>query len=156
MKVLGYRAEKDTITWALVDDSTTPHLLVDHGVMKAPGTYSESEALALFRERVIALVRQFSPDSCAIKYPEPSARLRSPSSTFKRLRIEGIILEAVQFANVSMETGSDVAVSARLGASKSAANYRKKDDIRGLKFPKKSDVLRDAIIAADSVLWKDK
>ncbi|MFH1923031.1 MAG: hypothetical protein ABIP48_24470 [Planctomycetota bacterium] len=151
MKAVGFRAEKDSITWAVVDDSTDPHVVEAFDRIRAPDTYNEAERLALFRERLKALIQQQSPSVAAIRYPETVTRRSATSSDHMRLRIEGVILEAAQSEGINVMTGALRTIGARLG-TKTAKTYLDRDDLRGMKYPRKSKIVKDAVIVAEAAL----
>ena len=116
MKAIGFRAEKDSITWAVVDDSTTPHVIDGFDKIRAPESYTEAERLALFRERLKALIQQRSPDIAAVRYPETSSRRSGTTNSARmRSRVEGVILEASQSEGIDVMTGALATIGARLG-----------------------------------------
>jgi len=72
-------------------------------------------------------------------------------SLFKRARIEGVVIESLSSKGIPVGLGAMQQISSRLG-SKSAKKYVTDGEFRGLDLSEKDDELREAIIAASSML----
>ena len=151
MRAIGFRAEPDAVTYAIVDGTLSAPTLVAFQRITAPATFKEAAALAWYRERVRRVVQEYQPKRAAVRYPEPSARKGHPTSAHKRARIEGVVLEAMHAENLAIVTGPLATISARLG-SESAKAYITQDDLRGLDWTKLNANAREAVLAAAAIL----
>ena len=131
MKAIGFRVEPMRIHWAVVEGPNEPLVLVGHGELTPPKSYSEPKALAWHRTEIKNLLAQFSPERAAVRFPEPMAQRGNVTSTQRRLRIEGVALEVCHGIVSEIVTGPLASVTARLGSA-SAKAYLKTDELRGL------------------------
>src|SRR5438445_196275 len=114
--VLGIRAEPAAINWAVVEGSSERPLLRAHDKSAAPVQFSEAESLAWLRLRVLDLLNQYAVQRVAVKYPEnfrgPGAGRRGvQESEQKRLRVEGVVLEAAHSHNKQVIPGAWATIS---------------------------------------------
>lgn len=97
MNVMGFRAEKDTVQWALVSGTLGQPVLLAHDCLRVPDNFSESDALRWFRAELQFLLGGHRPHAIAVRllecnltsFPTP----KGLSLIYKRARIEGILLE---------------------------------------------------------------
>jgi hypothetical protein len=154
MRAIGFRAEKDGAHWAVLDRDGSIYRIHDEGHYRAPKSFDEAPGLAWFRERVQALVQKHSPTKAGIRYAEtylgPIGKAQL-ASLFRRARVEGVISEALASKNIPVGVGSMQQIASRLH-SKSAKRYVESGEFRGLDLSEKSDLLREAIIVAASML----
>ncbi len=100
MRVMGLRAERDTVHWALVSGTLSAPVLMAHDRLLAPEDLTERDYLAWFRAKVYALLENVRPDSVAIHLAdlevvaESKLSPKALSAIVKRARIEGVLLEA--------------------------------------------------------------
>jgi len=152
MKSVGFRAECEGINWAIVQGSTAQPVLIAYDYIPAPKVNAEPARLAYFRERVLAVVRLHEPASAFVRFPEAYGRgNKNITSNDARLRVEGVILEALNASGVRVLTGALRPIAARLGSDEPKA-YLSRDDLRGLAFPRKAPNSREAILAAVAAL----
>lgn len=154
MAALGFRAEKDAVNWAVVDRQGDTYRIIEDGRLTAPKSYEEADGLAWYRERIQTLVQQHSATTAAIRYAETylgPMRKTVLASLFKRARVEGVLMEALASKGVPVGTGALQQIASRLG-TKSAKRYVVGGEFRGLDLSDKNDNLREAIIAAASML----
>lgn len=154
-RAIGFRVEPGLIKWALVEGSPdAPILAVPPGKLTSPATYDEPQTLTFYRERVLLLLSQHSPDVVAVRYAETFGRQSVRDSDYRRCRIEGVILEAANSRGLRVVTGALASISKNLG-TKAAKHYLEGNDLRGLdwsKYPAKN--VREAILVAASALRK--
>lgn len=154
MRTIGFRAEKDRIRWAVVSDGRPP-VVEEHGVIAAPATYDgDDKRLAYLRERVREAVGRHQVGAAGIKYPEVYGRgSGNTSSMDARLRIEGVIVEAVASTNTPIFTGGFQSVGRQM-KSKKPKDYiaPQSDDVRGVVFKMKDEKHRDAVLVAVAAL----
>jgi hypothetical protein len=150
MRVLGFRAEADSVHWAVIEGFRETPILVAHDKSPAPKTYDEARSLAWFRERALLLITTYTPDLVVVRYPEPSAPPSRKDSIKRRFRVEGILLEASASRQIKVETPTLVTISAHLGSK--AKEYLGRDDIRGLDWSGCPAHQREAILAAAGFL----
>jgi hypothetical protein len=151
MKAIGFRAEPKQVHWVAVerDADGEQGAVKAAGKLPAPVSYDEASALDWYRNKVRTLIDEFEPDRVAVRYPEPSARQSKPTSTHRRVRIEGVILEAAHSKGKKVVTGPWATWSSLLG-TKSAKHYLSQDDeVRGTDIRSlKDDYKKEAFLAA--------
>lgn len=154
MRAIGFRVEAAGINWAVVSGDPKRPEPVEHDLIRAPKTGTEATNLSYFRERVLALVKRLQPTVAMIRYPEPSRqKASSATSADARLRIEGVVLEALSSANVTVYTGALSPIASMIG-SKKPREYLSRDDIRGVQYPLKAIECRESFLAAVAALSK--
>jgi hypothetical protein len=140
------------VHWALVEGTSEAPILVAADTIAAPATYDdESRSLPFYRERVLLLLSQHSPDRVAVRYAETFGR-RAGAKDNQRCRIEGVLIEAASSRGPKIVTGALASISKNLG-TKSAKHYLEASDLRGLdwsRYPAKN--VREAISVAASAL----
>jgi hypothetical protein len=148
MKAIGFRAESDSINWAIVEGDVESPVLIAHGKIPAPAVFKEeSKRLAHLRGQVLQKIAESNADRAAVRYPESFRK----SNCDTRIRVEGVILEACASSSVRVVSGAMRSISSRIG-SKAAKGYLSSNEIRGLEFPKKDKNCREAILVAVSAL----
>ena len=154
MRAIGFRAEADAVNFAVVEGTIGAPTLVAHQKISAPKTFDEPASLAWYRDRIRTMIEQYKPEKAAVRYPEPNARAGHSTSTHRRIRIEGVILEASHSEKIVIVTGSLVTMASRLGteSAKTAKAYIATDDLRGLDWTELKDNSREAVLAAVSAL----
>jgi hypothetical protein len=155
--VLGFRIEPSRLHWAFVKGSIEQPILESAEVVAAPKTYEEGEALVWYRQRVNHLLDQYEPTIVAIRYPEAYAPKRqgAVTSSQRRARIEGVVLEAASSRNIETFTASLVTISSKFGV-KSAKDFLEVEDLRGLDWSKyKKGETREAILVAAAAFEND-
>ena len=152
-RAIGFRVEPSLVNWAFVEGSPEqPVLALPPGKLTSPVSYDEPQALTSYRERVLLLLEEHSPDVVAVRYAETFGRQGVRESDYRRCRIEGVILEAANSKGVRVITGALASISKNLG-TRAAKHYLQDDDLRGLdwsKYPAKN--MREAILVAVSAL----
>ena len=98
MRVMGFRAEKDAVHWALVSGTRDQPVILTHDRLRAPDDLSEPDVLRWLRSEIQFLLVQHRPDGIAIRLVECNpATFKTPkglSFVYRRARVEGILLEA--------------------------------------------------------------
>ncbi len=157
MRVLGIRAEPNSINWAVVEGTVTQPILVQAQNASAPTSYDEAACLGWYRDRILLIIDQLQVDRLAVRYPEPfggraGTLVAVQDSNRRRCRIEGVVLEAAHSRNKGVRTGALTTISSSLG-TRSAKKYLDNDDLRGLDWSEYRDKnLREAILAAVAAL----
>jgi hypothetical protein len=155
MRSIGFRAEKDTVHWAVVEGTVDLPKLVAEGKFSAPKTDSEPEALHWYRNKVRQMIEQHQAHVAAVRYGETflqrGAKGKSLGSMFARARIEGVILEAACSSNLKVFTGQLAQISSRLDSPRAKA-YLESGDLRGLDLAGKPANRREAILVAVAAL----
>jgi hypothetical protein len=149
MRAIGFRAEKDAILWAVVEPANASTLkLVAHGEENAAKADGVSDSLAHFRERVRLLVDEWKPNVGIVRSPETFNRKSSNlSSLDSRLRIEGVVIEALASKGVRTRTAALKGISSMM-KSDAAREYLDGEQLRGIQWPKKDKNCREAILVA--------
>lgn len=152
-RAIGFRVEPGLVNWALVEGTSgAPVLAAPPAKLTSPATYTEAQALTFYRERLLLLLDEHSPDIVAVRYAETFGRQGVRESDYRRCRIEGVILEAANSKGAKVVTGALVSISKNLG-TKAAKHYLEDSDLRGLdwsKYPAKNT--REAILVAAAAL----
>ena len=152
-RAIGFRVEPGLINWALVEGtSEAPILAAPPSKLTSPATYSESQALTFYQERVLLLLTEHSPHFVAMRYAETFGRQGMRESDYRRCRIEGVVLEAANSRGIKVIAGALASISKNLG-TRTAKHYLEDSDLRGLdwsKYPAKN--MREAILVAASAL----
>jgi hypothetical protein len=148
---LGIRVEPSAIHWAAVEGTKSQPILVAADNAGAPVTYSEAQSLSWYRNRMLHIIQRYKPQIVAVRYPEPTGRAGGSDAMRRRVRIEGVVLEAADFSGLPVTTGALVTISANLGV-KSAKTYLGEEDLRGLDWSKRNSLGREAILVAVSAL----
>ncbi|HEX3147137.1 MAG TPA: hypothetical protein VHR66_03590 [Gemmataceae bacterium] len=149
MKAIGFRADPNALYWAVVSDG--PLQRVASGKLPAPAKYEEPAALSWYRTEVRNLIDEFSPDCAGVRYPEPSARVRYVVSAHARVRIEGVVLEAIDSKALPVLVGANATISSKL-ESKSAKAYLDTSSFRGIDWTALSDEIRQAVLVAAAAI----
>lgn len=131
MKAIGFRVEPKQVHWAVVEAGGATKRLLAVGKFPAPVSYSEAQSLDWYRTQVRTLIDEHSPDKIAVRYQEPSAGKANSTSSHRRARIEGIILESAFSKGKEIITGPWATWSSLL-KTKSAKQYLGRDEIRGI------------------------
>jgi Holliday junction resolvasome RuvABC endonuclease subunit len=149
-RCIGVRAEAEGINWAIVDGSLEEPVLHAYGSDKAPAAYVESERLSWIRQQFLHILDQYNPLGVAVRYPENTALGANKDSARARCRIEGVVLESAASRNLEVTTGALNTISKNLGTP--AKENLLSDEFRGLDWQKYKPTVREAIIAAVSIL----
>jgi hypothetical protein len=154
-RALGFRADAKHVYWAIVDGTRGAPRIEDRGRAAAPVAYSEAAALSWYRERARHLVETYGPDAAMIRSPEQIARGSGREGARRRLRIEGVLLEAMNSCGLPVITGALATISSRLG-TRSARRYLDSGEFRGLDLSTIPGSLREAVLVAVSALPQDE
>lgn len=149
MRALGFRVEPKMVHWAVVDGTVASPVLVEVDKVSAPKTFSEAQALSFYRSHVLLLVSQHAPSHAGIRYAEPTAQ----SSDSQRMRIEGVVLQALHEKALPIFTGAIKSMAAAMKATEQKPKqYFERDDLRGLDWSEVSHNGREAIFVATAAL----
>lgn len=156
MRVIGFRAEKDVIRWAVVDGTSDNPTLIENGKITAPKDYAEATALNLFRTQIQTLIRRQQPKLAALRMSETYLTNKPAPNAFasmlQRARIEGVLLELAVAEGVDIHSQQLAQIKSGLGSADAKA-YLKSDDLRGLDWSTiKNAAQREAIMAAAALL----
>lgn len=153
MRSIGIRVEPGKVHWAVVETQAGEPVVVASDKTAAPRTYSDPQAFACYRDRIIGIIDAHGPTVGAVKAPEPVSRGGNSAGAHKRLRIEGVVVEALRSKGIEATIGAFNTLASHLG-SKSAKRYVGTDELRGLDWSDKPKELREAILAAVAELDK--
>ena len=148
---LGIRVEPTGLNWAIVEGDQGSPILVASGDATAPSTYDEAQSLSWYRGRILHILELQKPTIVGVRYPEPTGRSGGTDAMRRRVRIEGVALEACDSVGLPVCTGALVTISANL-KTKSAKVLLENDDLRGLDWAKRNPHIREAILVAVSIL----
>lgn len=153
MKAIGFRAEKDSIHWAVVSSDGEEKIVYDQGKIGAPKTYSADECLAHFRKGVRERIERYGVSAAGIKFPETGQKApRYLASVYSRCRIEGVILEAIHSTGTPLAGGLYRTIGKEMQSQSPKQYIETSDGVRGFKFQKKDDKHREAVMAAVAAL----
>jgi len=148
MKVIGYRAEKDGIHWAVVEGTQAEPKLVVCEYIRAPEINDEAQSLHYLRTRVLADIARHAPVKSFVRYPETNRKQGAVVSADSRSRIEGIILQALAEMKVRVVTGVISRIKAMTGLDDPRDLLKNGTGVGGLTFPSKNLSCREAILSA--------
>jgi hypothetical protein len=152
MIALGFRAEPRDLNWAVVERKDDQQIaVIADSTWSAPKTYDEGKALSWFREKVMGLIDQQKPDRAAVRYPEPKGQRGKVIPKQLRLRLEGVVLQALEERGLSAATGALSSIGARL-KSKTPKAYLERQEFRGLDLSARPKERQEAILVAISAL----
>jgi hypothetical protein len=152
MRAIGFRAEPSAVTWAVVEGTKDQPILVGYGKEVPPATYGEVAALSWFRDRIQHIVRLYSPQIAAVRYPESFQPRVKVVQLGQRCRIEGVLIEAVHSCGINTVLTGPLATIAKNLGSKTAKHYLESDELRGLDWSKHKNYEREAILVSASAL----
>ncbi|MGP0073617.1 MAG: hypothetical protein ACLPWF_17010 [Bryobacteraceae bacterium] len=156
MKAIGFRVEasenQSALHWAVVEGTKDHPIYIGAATIKVPTTYDEALALPWFRNEVQRLIKVYSPDRAALRTPETRQLNPRFANLYKRCRIEGVILETSTSLGLEVEIGASITIAANIESHRSLKEYLQDPDLRGLDWSKHKPNVREAILAASSVL----
>ena len=144
-RALGLRAEAQQVHWAVVEGTQQTPILVDRGKAAAPADVDEAAALSALRDRILLVIRAQKPECAIVRAPEHRPRGGNSDGDRRRLRLEGVLLQAADSACIKTATWAHATISARLGSTTSKA-YVESGLVRGI------DVSRFPLPAKEAVL----
>jgi hypothetical protein len=150
-RALGLRAEARQVHWAVVEGTRPEPILVAHDKAAAPVDADEAPSLSWYRNRILYILDKYQPSAAGVRFPEPFAQGRTKEGTKRRLRIEGVLLEAIDSRGLRLTTGALATISAKLG-TKQAKKYIDSGELRGLDLSDVSPLAREAILIAVAAL----
>jgi len=145
--IIGFRAEPRQFSWAVVKGSQREPRLIAHDTAVAPIGLDEAPALAWLRERARLVIEAHKPEGAVLRTPEVVARGGNTDGARRRLRLEGVLLEASQSHGLKTTTGALITISAML-RTRSAKLYLDHDEFRGLDMTTLPKQVREAVLAA--------
>lgn len=155
MRSIGFRAEKDTVHWAVVEGTVEVPKLVADNKFAAPKSYDEAESLAWYRNKVCQMIEEHRVQNAAVRFGETflqrGAKGRALYSMFARARIEGVIMEAASSCSVQIFAGQLAQISSRLESPRAKA-YLESGELRGLSLDGKPQNRQEAILVAVAAL----
>src|SRR5437016_3444429 len=93
-RIFGLRAEARQFNWAVVEGTQHKPVLIARDTAAAPLDLDEASSLSWLRERVRLVIEANKPDGAVLRVPEFVARGGNTDGARRRLRIEGVLLEA--------------------------------------------------------------
>lgn len=124
MRSIGFRVEPSAIIYAVVDGTVDKAKVVTTGKLPAPATYDDGDALVWYREKVCAALRDHDVKCMGIRFPEAGNRSAGTGSSMKRLRIEGVVMEATRSMSIPITAaGALQHIRGKLESTHSAKSY---------------------------------
>jgi hypothetical protein len=143
--------------YALVQGTKENPVLLEDDKFSAPLDYSDAEAMAFFRDRLLSIFKKHEPKTAFIRYGETFLpRKPAPNilaSMFARARVEGVILESAHSEGVKIVGASLAGISSKLESKRPRA-YLGSGDLRGLDLTGRPVARQEAILVAVSALEK--
>jgi hypothetical protein len=152
-RVIGFRAEPRLIHWAVLDGTQKHPTIHAQDKINAPASADESAILGMFRERARHLFTTYTPDAVGIRSAELSARGSNKDGPRRRLRVEGVLLEASHSWNLPVTMGALGTISSKLD-TKRAKKYLESGQFRGLDLKSLPGARREAVLVAVGLLSK--
>jgi hypothetical protein len=153
-RIIGFRAEVQSVNWALVEGCTSQPRLIEATRLEAPRSYDEPEGLGWFRQRVTGLIQQFAPEAVIVRTAERARGGGQSDGARRRLRLEGVVAESGASFGLPVRIVALVTISSNFG-ERSVKDSLADDEFRGLDWADYSDYEREAILAAASFLVED-
>ena len=155
MRAIGFRAEKNSLHFAVIDESTDPPEC-DTDKLKIQGGKPTAKELALLRTEVLNLIETHSPDVIGVRTSDKPQSMRYAQSLFERARIEGVVMEASASKGISVVAGPSATIKSGMKTKTKLSDYSDVDEIRGIDLTgKRNASLRDAVYAALAALGKE-
>lgn len=154
MRAIGFRAEKDRLTWSVVEGSLSAPILISNDCLKAPKSYDIAEGLAWYRERVQTTIEEHEVKIAAIRFSETFIKKinsKTLGSMLSRARMEGVVVEAATSKGIKILTGNLNKISSRMN-TKSAKAYVGTDELRGIDLSSVPKYRHEAVLTAVSAL----
>lgn len=149
---MGFRAEAGQFWWAVVQGTSGNAILVDHGKAAAPAGSDEAPGLSALRERALLLMKTHTPTRAAVRSAEAIAKTNTDGAR-RRLRVEGVLLQALHSRGVQVVACGLATVGARLGISRTEARaYLDGTEVRGIDISKLPGHAREAVLVAVAAL----
>jgi hypothetical protein len=152
-RALGFRAEARHVYWAVVEGTRHDPILIEHGKAAAPVDLDEAPALSWYASRVRLIVETHKPIMAAVRFPESFALGTNKESARRRLRIEGVLLQAIDSCGLKVITGALAMISGKLGSQ--AKKYVESGEVRGLDLSGLPAPAREAVLVAIAALPRD-
>jgi hypothetical protein len=151
MKAIGFRAEPGAVSWAVLEGSKDKPVLLGYGKEEPPTTFDDAATLKWFRDKILYIVKLYSPTIAAVRYPETYQPRLKLVPLGQRCRVEGVLIEAMHSSGIKVLTGPLATIAKNLG-SKMPKHYLESDELRGLDWSKHKPYVREAILVAASAL----
>jgi len=135
----------------MVDDKL---VVVGREDMTLPQSFTDPEGFAWVRDKIQGLIQEFSVGVAGVRTPEGMAQGRG-EGVRRRLRIEGVVMEAASAKGLQVHSGTLGTIASRLGleTAKSAKEYQEKGgSLRGLNLKDLSKPLRECVLIAAAAL----
>lgn len=151
-RAAGFRAEANQFWWAIVQGTNGAAVLVEQGKAAAPAGSDEPSGLSALRDRALLLIKTHTPTRAAVRTAEPIAKVNGDGAR-RRLRVEGVLLQALHSCGVEVLACGLATVGARLaiGTAK-AKTYLEGTEVRGIDISKLPTAAREAILVAVAAL----
>jgi hypothetical protein len=153
-RALGLRAAASEVYWAVVEGTNSTPILVAHEKIAAPVDLDEAPALSWYHERVRHVIEAYRPGKAGVRAAEPVARGSNKEGAKRRLRIEGVLLQAIDSCGLKVTTGALATISAKLG-TRNVKKYIDAGKLRGLDLAKVPPLTREAVLVAVAALPKN-
>jgi hypothetical protein len=148
---IGFRAESAEFNWGVVTRRDGKLTLIAADTQAIPKGYEEAHGLVWCRKRLYQIIEQYAPVIGGIRYPEAIAKKKHVTGSNARLRIEGVILEALASKGVTVITGTLKEIGSEMGSDSPKA-YLGRSEVRGMDWSGHTLYRREAIIVAVAAL----
>jgi hypothetical protein len=156
MRAIGFCATPSEIRFAILEGSVDSPVIVDKSKLIPPKIYKDNEAarLSWYRQRIIALIDDSQVNSSGIRFPESNARGLNKANSMRRLRTEGVIMEALHSKGVPIiAQGAQSHIKGLLGVNHSLDKYASEDiSFRGITLNEIPKYYHDCIFACAASL----
>lgn len=152
--MIGLRADAKQVYWAVVEGSQDSMIVVARDELSAPVTFGDAEALSWFRNQIHSVIFAHKPHVAAIRTPESTARGRGEGDR-RRLRIEGVVMEAAYAKGLAVHSGALATIASKLGMKSARDAKGLQDDggdLRGLDLRTLAKPLRECVLVAVAML----
>lgn len=150
---LGIRVETETIYWAVVEGTANDPVVIGEGKIPAPASADDAGRLVAHRRAVLDVIAQHDPAVVFVRSAETMFGNRGEGPR-KRLRLEGVIMEAAASKSKPVRSGPLATIGKGLGIDAATAKTTR-DCALGLgtlDWAQREVEAREAIMAAAATL----
>jgi len=157
MRAIGFRAEPTVVHFAIVEGTRDRPVVLTRNKFAAPKTYDDADQLVWYREKVRGIIQNHSADVAGVRFPEARSQSAGTSSAMRRLRIEGVVMEAARSLAIPIKAAGGLQhIRAKLGMSHSPKEYMAGDrEVRGVQLSDHPKQMQEAILIATAALDGD-
>ncbi|MGC1274022.1 MAG: hypothetical protein WBC44_09970 [Planctomycetaceae bacterium] len=151
MKVIGFRADAQTVFWAVVTIGGESPVLEEHGKIRLPKEVDLGDQLHVFRDRLDNIIQRNKPELAALRFQEtflPKLNRKNIPSMLVRARVEGVVTFAAAAAGLPVWTGQSAQMKSGMKTKTPVRTYLEMDEVRGMDWSDLNEKEREAALVA--------